>query len=171
MPLGEIVIHDSYFYASEGGRWFVVGWLFVLGAALGSFLNVVVYRLPRGMSLVRPGSRCPACQRPIRWHDNVPIVGWLVLGGRCRDCRAPISVRYPVVEGLIACISALLGWSEAVVEIPPPIAEMTRAFGFDFGPYAFHLLLIYTLVAAALMYFDSHLPPARWLMAVLVAMR
>jgi leader peptidase (prepilin peptidase)/N-methyltransferase len=124
-------------------RWFVVGWLFVLGAALGSFLNVVVYRLPRGMSLIRPGSRCPACQQAIRWHDNVPIVGWIVLGGRCRDCRAPISVRYPVVEALIACISAVLGWSEAVVEIPPPIAGMARAFAFDFGPYAFHLLLIY----------------------------
>ena len=76
----------------------------VLGAVIGSFLNVVIARLPRGESLVRPGSRCPACGAAIAWHDNVPIVAWLWLGARCRACRAPISARYPLVEGLTAVL-------------------------------------------------------------------
>jgi leader peptidase (prepilin peptidase)/N-methyltransferase len=70
----------------------------LLGAVVGSFLNVVVHRLPRGESIVRPGSRCPACGQPIRpWH-NVPVLGWIALRGRCRDCGARIPVRYPLVE-------------------------------------------------------------------------
>jgi leader peptidase (prepilin peptidase)/N-methyltransferase len=71
---------------------------FVFGLAVGSFLNVVAHRVPRGESLLRPGSRCPACGAPIRaWH-NVPVLGWLLLRGRCADCRTPISPRYLVVE-------------------------------------------------------------------------
>ncbi|GAA3384549.1 prepilin peptidase [Cryptosporangium minutisporangium] len=70
----------------------------VLGLAVGSFLNVVVHRVPRDESLLRPASHCPACEAPIRHRHNVPVVGWLVLGGRCADCRTPISVRYPLVE-------------------------------------------------------------------------
>jgi leader peptidase (prepilin peptidase)/N-methyltransferase len=72
--------------------------MLVLGLLVGSFLNVVIYRVPRGESVVVPGSHCPACGRPIRaWH-NVPVVGWLALRGRCADCRAPIGIRYPLVE-------------------------------------------------------------------------
>jgi leader peptidase (prepilin peptidase)/N-methyltransferase len=71
---------------------------FVFGLAVGSFLNVVAHRVPRGESLLRPGSRCPACDAPIRARHNVPVVGWLMLRGRCADCRARISPRYPVVE-------------------------------------------------------------------------
>src|SRR4051794_36591727 len=70
----------------------------LLGTIVGSFLNVVIHRLPRGQSLVRPRSRCPACESPVRPVDNVPVVSWLVLRGRCRDCRARIPVRYPLVE-------------------------------------------------------------------------
>jgi leader peptidase (prepilin peptidase)/N-methyltransferase len=70
----------------------------LFGLTIGSFLNVVIYRLPRGRSLGSPGSACPACGAPIRWSDNVPVAGWLWLRGRCRDCHAPISVRYPIVE-------------------------------------------------------------------------
>lgn len=73
-------------------------WIFVLGSAFGSFLNVVVYRLPRGMSLSRPSSHCPQCQHAIRWWHNLPIAGWLMLGGRCHDCGQPIPLRYPAVE-------------------------------------------------------------------------
>jgi leader peptidase (prepilin peptidase) / N-methyltransferase len=69
-----------------------------LGLAVGSFLNVVIHRLPRGESLVRPGSHCPACHAPVRARHNVPVLGWLVLRGRCADCAARISVRYPLVE-------------------------------------------------------------------------
>src|SRR5690554_4155885 len=70
----------------------------VLGLLIGSFLNVVVHRVPLGRSLVRPGSACPACGAAVRPRDNIPVLSWLVLRGRCRDCRAPISARYPLVE-------------------------------------------------------------------------
>lgn len=73
-----------------------------LGLVWGSFLNVVIHRLPRRQSLVWPGSACPACGHAIRWHDNVPVVGWLMLRGRCRHCGAPISIRYPIVESMTA---------------------------------------------------------------------
>ncbi|HVI18792.1 MAG TPA: prepilin peptidase, partial [Gaiellales bacterium] len=78
----------------------------VLGALIGSFLNVVIYRLPLGESLVSPGSHCPSCGAPVRTRDNVPVLSWLALRGRCRDCGAPISVRYPAVEALTAAAFA-----------------------------------------------------------------
>ena len=87
----------------------------LLTANVGSFLNVVAYRVPRGASVAWGGSRCPACEKPIRWHDNVPVVGWLALGGRCRDCDAAIPPRYPLVEavaggiGLLATVELLSG--------------------------------------------------------------
>ncbi len=82
----------------------------VLGAIMGSFLNVVVYRLPRRESLVSPGSRCPSCGVPVRPYDNVPILSWLVLRGRCRSCAARISPRYPLVEAgtALLCVGAVL---------------------------------------------------------------
>ena len=72
----------------------------VLGLLVGSFLNVVIYRLPRGESLVTPGSHCPSCGTPVKPYDNIPVISWLVLRGRCRSCAAPISPRYPLVEAL-----------------------------------------------------------------------
>src|SRR5690348_5013445 len=89
----------------------------VFGAIFGSFLNVVIWRLPRGESLVSPGSRCPSCEAPVRPYDNVPVLSWLLLRGRCRRCRAPIAVRYPLVEALTAGLMALVpvglgtGWN------------------------------------------------------------
>ena len=82
--------------------------LFVFGAIFGSFLNVLIYRVPRGESVVKPPSACPACGTRIRFHDNVPLVSYLVLGGRCRDCRARISPRYFVVELMAALIPVAL---------------------------------------------------------------
>src|SRR5580658_10217006 len=78
--------------------WLLDAWLFAVGAAVGSFLNVVVYRLPAGKSLVYPGSSCPVCGHPIRWYHNIPLVSWLLLRGRCHDCGTGISSRYPLVE-------------------------------------------------------------------------
>jgi len=80
----------------------------LLGLAIGSFLNVVIYRVPRGESLVAPPSHCPLCEHPIRDRHNIPILGWLVLRGRCADCAAPISPRYPLVEALTAALFVLL---------------------------------------------------------------
>ena len=82
----------------------------VLGLLIGSFLNVVVYRVPAGLSLVSPGSACPACSHPVRPRDNVPVVSWLLLRGRCRDCDVPISARYPMVELATGLLFALTGW-------------------------------------------------------------
>jgi leader peptidase (prepilin peptidase)/N-methyltransferase len=74
------------------------------GLLIGSFLNVVAYRLPRGESLVTPGSRCPSCGNPVRSYDNVPVLSWLLLHGRCRDCGEPISGRYAIVEATTAAL-------------------------------------------------------------------
>jgi leader peptidase (prepilin peptidase) / N-methyltransferase len=90
----------------------------VLGLAIGSFLNVVIYRVPRGESVVSPPSACPTCHTPIAPWDNVPVFSWLLLRGRCRTCRAPISVRYPLVElataGLFAGTAARFGYNWAL---------------------------------------------------------
>lgn len=82
----------------------------VLGLLIGSFLNVVIHRVPAGLSLVAPGSACPACAHPVRARDNVPVVSWLVLHGRCRDCAAPIAARYPLVELVTGALFAVVGW-------------------------------------------------------------
>ena len=73
----------------------------IFGTIIGSFLNVVAWRLPRGESLTKPRSRCPECGHQIRAYDNVPVISWLILRGRCRDCGHPISARYPLVEALL----------------------------------------------------------------------
>jgi leader peptidase (prepilin peptidase)/N-methyltransferase len=80
----------------------------VLGAIIGSFLNVVIWRLPRGESIVSPGSACPNCGTPIKPYDNIPVLSWLVLRGQCRHCGNAISPRYPLVEALTAVLMALV---------------------------------------------------------------
>ncbi len=81
---------------------------FVLGAVTGSFLNVCIYRLPLDQSIVSPGSRCMSCGAEVRWFDNLPVLSWLFLRGRCRSCGAGFSIRYPLVELLTACLTFLL---------------------------------------------------------------
>ena len=73
---------------------------FVFGSAIGSFLNVLIYRLPRQLSIVAPHSFCPNCKKPIKWYENVPIVSYLLLRGKCSNCHKPIALRYPIVEAL-----------------------------------------------------------------------
>lgn len=95
---------------------------FLAGAAVGSFLNVCIARWPMEQSVIRPPSRCPHCETPIRWYDNVPIVGWIRLGGKCRNCRAPISVVYPAVELAVA-----LGWLLAALAFGPTFTAVRVA--------------------------------------------
>lgn len=83
--------------------------LFVLGAVIGSFLNVVIYRLPRQQSLATPGSHCPRCERPVKWYDNIPLISYALLRGQCRNCGQPITMRYPAVELLTAVLWTLAG--------------------------------------------------------------
>jgi leader peptidase (prepilin peptidase) / N-methyltransferase len=105
----------------------------LLGAIIGSFLNVVAYRLPRGESLSRPGSRCPGCATPIKPYDNVPVLSWLLLRGRCRSCKIRIPARYPLVEagtGLLCALVALaaddvwLGLAFVLLLVPVTLIDL-----------------------------------------------
>lgn len=87
-----------------------IAWTALFGAAVGSFLNVCIYRVPRKLSIWWPPSACPSCGRRLAWFENVPIAGWLALGGRCRTCRAPISPRYAIVEALTALMFGFGAW-------------------------------------------------------------
>ena len=98
----------------------VMAFAFAFGASWGSFLNVLIYRIPREMSILRePPSSCPQCEAPIRWFDNLPLVSWLALGGRCRSCSTRISMRYPLVEvtaGILAVLT-LVRWGVSVTGV------------------------------------------------------
>jgi leader peptidase (prepilin peptidase)/N-methyltransferase len=83
----------------------------VFGLAVGSFLNVCIYRVPRGQSVVSPPSRCPKCKKDLAWYDNIPVVSWLALRGRCRNCGEPISIQYPIVELVTAVVALLVVWA------------------------------------------------------------
>lgn len=87
----------------------IAGYILVLGLCLGSFLNVCIFRIPEELSVVKPRSRCPKCGYQLRWLDNIPVLSWLLLGAKCRECKAPISVRYPSVE-LLSGILFLWMW-------------------------------------------------------------
>jgi leader peptidase (prepilin peptidase)/N-methyltransferase len=116
----------------------------VLGLAIGSFLNVVIHRVPAGTSLLRPASACPACGHAIRWYDNIPVISWIVLRGRCRDCGEPISVRYPLVEAGTAVAFVLVALCLAPGGWLAPVASGTA------GVLAqFLVLLAYLWLAAA----------------------
>ena len=87
-------------------------WILLLaGACVGSFINVVAWRLPRQESVVWPGSHCPHCGHSVQWHDNIPVMGWLALRGRCRDCHQPIASRYPLVEALTGGLWVSAAWA------------------------------------------------------------
>ncbi|SDE18063.1 prepilin peptidase [Desulfuromonas thiophila] len=94
-------------------------WVFTVGAVIGSFLNVCIYRLPLGRSVVRPASHCPHCQTPLRWYHNIPLLSFVFLRGRCAFCHAPLSWRYPLVELtnalLYLAVFALFGWQPATL--------------------------------------------------------
>ncbi len=117
----------------------------LVGACIGSFLNVVIWRLPRGESLSRPSSRCPRCLAPIRWFDNVPVLSWLTLRARCRRCRAGISVRYPLVETLTAGL-----WLLAALRHDVPR---------NLAPALAHSLLLSALVAVSFIDWDHRTIP------------
>jgi leader peptidase (prepilin peptidase)/N-methyltransferase len=135
----------------------IVIFAFLFGAAMGSFANVLIHRLPLGLSIVSPGSRCPSCSTGIRWFDNIPIVSYFILGGRCRSCQTAISPRYPLVEALsgllfaavvfrfgiqpAAVALALFAWALLVITfidldhriIPDVISLPGTALGFAFS--------------------------------------
>lgn len=95
-------------------------WLGVIGACIGSFLNVVAYRWPRGLSVVWKPSHCPQCGRDIRWYDNVPVIGWLALRGRCRECGKPIPPRYAIVEAVMGVVFFALAYIAVLIPAAKP---------------------------------------------------
>ena len=97
---------------------FMIG-AFILGTVVGSFCNVCISRWPAGESVVQPRSRCPKCLNGIAWYDNIPLVSWLALGARCRHCGAPISAKYPLVEGLTGVLFLLVYWRFGLVIATP----------------------------------------------------
>src|SRR6478736_988948 len=102
-----------------------LGFCFAFGAIVGSFLNVVIARVPEGLSVVSPPSRCPRCKSAIAWYDNVPIVSWLLLRARCRGCGLPISARYPLIELLGGVLAMAIAWRYG------PTREGLAAFVFS----------------------------------------
>ncbi|MGX1792287.1 prepilin peptidase [Microbacterium sp. NPDC055312] len=102
--------------------WVPIGFAAVFGALIGSFLNVVVWRVPQGLSIVSPGSACPRCERPIAWYDNLPIVSWLLLRARCRHCAEGISIRYPLVEAATAVLFTAVAAGAVFGDLPPAVA-------------------------------------------------
>jgi leader peptidase (prepilin peptidase) / N-methyltransferase len=101
---GEKILSDDFYGILANLLTIAPILLFILGALLGSFANVVIYRWPKKQSVVMPRSRCPHCQKPISFYDNIPIFSWFILRGRCRQCRKPISFRYVIVELLMAIL-------------------------------------------------------------------
>ncbi len=155
---------------------FAVSWVFILGTCIGSFLNVVIYRLPAGLALGKPKSRCPGCETPLAARDNIPILGWLLLRGRCRYCRMSISPRYPIIEttvGMIflslVLIELMSGGSNLAVRLPNAIrgnpVDQIFAFGqWDLlGLYLFHCCWLVVLLATIMIGYDGYRPPGRLL--------
>jgi len=153
--------------------------LFAFGACIGSFLNVVVYRLPRGQSLIHPPSRCPSCEHPLAWYDNLPVVGWIMLRGKCRYCKNPISPRYPIVEAALGSLFALIyiaifighqGPFWAVYndqgDLAQSVIRMDDLAG-NWPIFGLYLLTISALLAASLIDAELYLipPGISWLMA------
>jgi leader peptidase (prepilin peptidase) / N-methyltransferase len=126
----------------------------VLGALIGSFLNVVIHRVPRRESLVRPRSRCPDCGAPIAPYDNVPVLSWLLLRGRCRRCGERISPRYPLVELLTALAFAAVvlvrGFDEDLVLELPFVAALIALAGIDYDHKLLPNRIVYPLAAYGL---------------------
>ena len=123
----------------------------LFGAVIGSFLNVVVHRVPLGESLVAPGSRCPECRVPLKPYDNVPVVSWLVLRGRCRNCGAPISPRYPLVELATAltwaAVVAVRGFDDDLVLELPFVSALIALAAIDFDHKLLPNKIVYPLAA------------------------
>jgi len=134
---------------------FWVVFLAAVGACVGSFLNVVIYRLPRGQSIVFPPSHCTRCGRPIKWYDNIPLASWLVLRGRCRSCKAAISPRYIIVEAATAAMVAGLYVCYYVLDLRDGLGPFARSW----PTFAAHAALLCALLACSIIDIQKWIVP------------
>ena len=148
----------------------------LLGLCVGSFLNVVIYRLPLGKSLAYPGSHCTTCSYKLKWYDNIPVVSWLMLGGKCRKCKKPVSVRYTVVESANTAfwlLSVALFWKES------PLYAVVSAVACSLLICVFFIdlehMLIYNRFSVMIavcglvcMFYDGYTKPADHIIGALV---
>jgi len=125
-------------------EWIVAVFIFMFGCCIGSFLNVVIYRLPREKSLVHPGSACPHCGKAIRFYDNIPLLSWLILRAKCRNCKAPISPRYFIVELLTGTVFLGVYLAYFYTAVRPTMGTQGAWF-----VYALHVVLIGAFIAAS----------------------
>ena len=141
-----------------------VGWvfasaIFALGAAIGSFLNVVIYRVPHKLSIVKPGSRCPGCETPIKaWH-NVPILGWCWLRGRCASCAIPISPRYPLIELAMAGLAVALFHTFSGGLLTVDAVASSNFLLEVIVPFSLYLVFVSALVAVTFIDLDWFIIP------------
>jgi leader peptidase (prepilin peptidase)/N-methyltransferase len=154
----------------EGTLRLAIGaWVVALGAAVGSFLNVVIARVPAGLSIVRPGSRCPGCLTPIAWYDNVPVLSWIVLRARCRRCARRIPFRYPFVELLGAAAAYLAvvrhgATASAVAELAFVAMLIALAF-IDLDTWLLPHAITWPLIGLGALAGAAGLAPARGLVS------
>ena len=145
----------------------VIGGCALFGLAIGSFLNVVVYRVPRHESIVKPPSRCPACGVIIRSRDNVPLVSWFLLRGKCRNCSSRISGRYPLLEGLCAALfagtGARFGWSSSLLPMLILLAGLLALAAIDLERMILPKSIVYvSFVVLALTLVTDSLVTSQW---------
>lgn len=151
-------------------------WVLAAGLCIGSFVNVVIARLPQGMSVVRPRSACPQCKHPIAWYDNLPLLSWVWLRARCRHCRAPIPWRYPLVEvlagGLALALSLRWGLSLATLELFVFAMALLALTFIDIDTFEVPYALLAVVVGNGIFFggvaawFDPELTTPLWLRGV-----
>ena len=165
----------GYPYVPLWGNALLALWIWLFGANVGSFMNVVVYRMPLGYSVVHPRSRCPKCLQPISWYDNIPVLSWLVLRARCRFCAVSISSRYPTVEALVGSVFLVLAFVAPITsgenlpqqQLAPPLRFQTTLTLWLM--FALHIFVLCTLICAALIRYDRRTPPLRLFVPALIA--
>lgn len=165
LPTAFLPFAVGYPYLPLWGNALVALWIWCFGANVGSFMNVVIFRVPAGLSVVHPGSRCPKCLNHIKWYDNIPVISWMILRAKCRHCALPISSRYPTIEALVAAVFLILAFAGPPTSGSnlPYISDYSRS-GIDVALwviFAFHMLLVTTLISAAMIRYDGHLTPWR----------
>jgi leader peptidase (prepilin peptidase)/N-methyltransferase len=139
---------------------------FALGACVGSFINVIVWRVPRGESIVSPPSACPKCKTRLAWFDNIPVFGWIALGGKCRYCKQPISSRYPIIEAIAGILFAGFYVAFFIYQMGPVSPTRAMMLDQDWPIFGLYLFMIGTLLASSLIDAEHFIIPIEmcWLL-------